>query len=107
MKILKKIIRVIRKDKHSLVSDSVRTLEKGYQVLLFVPEDDYKIPEELFPEIWEGILILSDNEVSKISKNSDDCYKLITIPGWYEDPWNNDECKRVLKEIENKIIPRY
>lgn len=104
---VKKIIKVLQEDKYISASDSIRSLEKGYQILLFVPEDDYLIPEELYPKIWEGILVLSDNEVYKVSKNLDDCYKLIIIPGWYEDPWNNDKCRKILKEFKEKIIPKY
>lgn len=107
MKIIKKIIKVVRKDKHVLVSDSIRDLNNGYQILLFVPEDDYVIPDELYPSIGEGISILSDNEVIKISKYLDNSYKLIVVPGWYNDPWNNIECEKFLREFKNKFIPKY
>ena len=91
MKIIKKIIKVVRKDKHVLVSDSIRDLNNGYQILLFVPEDDYVIPDE----------------VIKISKYLDNSYKLIVVPGWYDDPWNNIECEKFLREFKNKFIPKY
>lgn len=105
-KIIKKIEKFIREDK--TISGGIRTWNlRGYQTILFIPEDDYIIPNELYPSIEEGIVVLSDSEVNKFSKNFDETYKLVIIPGWSNDPENDENYIKSTQEFIKKIKKRF